>query len=100
MLLLLALSVGVGVLESADLLETPEVAELMGAAEVSAPPSESPLSLESVASIVPLPLSLSPSLLFDVVLVEPLSFEFSSPLSVELAGLAVLSTKESDNVDV
>jgi len=34
------------------------------------------------------------------VLVEPLSLEFSSPLSVELAGLAVLSTRESDNVDV
>ena len=33
-------------------------------------------------------------------LVEPLSLEFSSPLSVELAGLAVLSTRESDNVDV
>jgi len=34
------------------------------------------------------------------VLVEPLSLEFSSPLSAELAGLAVLSTRESDNVDV
>ena len=53
MLLLLALFVGVGVLESAELLETLEVAELIGAAEVSAPPSESPLSLESVASVVP-----------------------------------------------
>jgi len=52
-LLLLALFVGVGVLESAELLETLEVAELIGAAEVSAPPSESPLSLESVASVVP-----------------------------------------------